>query len=199
MVFSHERLSGYPASGGYDSSKLIRSMQEIFPAGRILIVIREQVSLIQSMYSQIITDGGSCSLKGFLNPPEPKFVRVPQFNLKFYEFDRIIKYCQNLFGVENTLVLPYELIQENYQNFLDEIGFFTHSSNWLTIKRTQEMPSNVPMNTKKTVLLQSFNRVLNGCFYRNQLSNSAMFEFQVIPKLIRRIDPLTRALTPKFL
>jgi hypothetical protein len=198
-VISHERLSGYPASGGFDSKLILEHIQEIFPNAKITIVIREQVSLIQSVYSQMITDGGGYSLRDFLNSIEPFMVRIPQFRLSFYEFDKYIDYCQTLFGKDNVLVLPYELLKENYQEFYDRIGFFALPDDWEKIKNSQVIEKNPIVNAKKSILLQHISRVLNSLFYKNQLSNSALFRIKSLPKQLRKSNQFFNAITPKFI
>jgi translation initiation factor 2 beta subunit (eIF-2beta)/eIF-5 len=199
-IISHERLSGYPASGGFDSKLILEHIKEIFPNAKILIIIREQISLIQSVYSQIITDGGGYSLSDFLRYSlEPATVRIPQFRLSFYEFDKYISYCHTLFGKERVLVLPYELLRENYQDFLDKIGFFALANDWENIKSSQKLPENFVVNAKKSILIQNISRVLNSLFYKNQLSNSALIRIKYLPKKLKNLQQLSNAITPQFI
>ena len=51
-IFSSERLSGNPHSGYYDTSLLIDRMHKISPDAKIIIVLREQKSMIVSCYKQ---------------------------------------------------------------------------------------------------------------------------------------------------
>lgn len=199
-VISHERLSGYPASGGFDSKLILERIKEIFPDAKILIIIREQISLIQSVYSQMITDGGAYSLNDFLRYSlEPATVRIPQFRLSFYEFDKYISYCQTLFGKDRVLVLPYELLGENYQDFLDKIGFFALPNDWENIRGYQKLPTNSVVNAKKSILIQNISRVLNALFYKNQLSNSALIRIKHLPSIYKNLHQLGNAITPKFI
>lgn len=198
-VISHERLSGYPASGGFDSKQILDQIKEIFPNASILIIIREQISLIKSVYGQIITDGGGYSLRDFLHSLEPKIMRIPQFRLSFYEFDKYINYCQTLFGKNNVLALPYELLLENHQEFLDQIGIFALPNNWEKIRESQQLPKNTVINASKSMLLQSLSRVLNSLFYQNQLSNSALIKIKSLPKLLNIAEELVNIITPKFI
>ena len=49
-VISHERLSGYPHSGGHDSKEIAHRLAAVFPNAKVVIVIREQKSMILSNY-----------------------------------------------------------------------------------------------------------------------------------------------------
>ncbi len=68
-VLSTERLSGLPWYGGYDSKELSRRLAAVFPGARILIVIREQKSMLLSNYNQYIKHGGMWPIQQFLTPP----------------------------------------------------------------------------------------------------------------------------------
>ena len=57
---SHERLSGYPASGGFDSKLIADRLFASFEKASVLIIIREQKSIIRSWYQQYIKDGAAC-------------------------------------------------------------------------------------------------------------------------------------------
>ena len=121
LAISHERLSGYPASGGHDRTLIADRLRATFPTCRILIVLREQEALICSMYSQYVTDGGAVSLRRFLTTPEPRLGRKPYFSTELYEFDRLIEYYFGLFGRQNVLVLPFELLSVSPETFVHRI------------------------------------------------------------------------------
>ena len=61
-MVSFPRLSGHPYSGGYDSRMIADRVAEVFPEARILIVIREQRSMIVSTYKQYVNAGGEARL-----------------------------------------------------------------------------------------------------------------------------------------
>ncbi len=189
FVLSHERLSGYPPSGGYDRLLIAHRLQATFPGARVLIIIREQISLIRSLYSQYITDGGDLTLAGFLDTPEPQLGRMPGFRLEVYEFDRLIAYYQQLFGADRVLVLPFEGMLHDLPTFLQSITDFV-----------QLPPAvSVPMivtNRRRPVPMQMAQRLGNRFLSNNELSRGAWL---AIPGFSRRFGALERvfqALTP---
>ncbi len=119
LVLSHERLSGYPSSGGRDRQMIAERLRQTFPEARVLIVLREQRALIRSMYSQHITDGGVESIGRYLKTPEPGLGRKPSFSLCLYEFDRLIEHYRQLFGPDRVLVLPFEMLGRRPQDFVE--------------------------------------------------------------------------------
>jgi hypothetical protein len=118
-VFSTERFSGHPHSGGYDSKMLGDRLHALFPEARILICIREQKKMILACYNQYIKKGGAISVSAYLRVFERK--RVPLFDFRHFMYHRLIHYYQETFGRDNVLVLPYELFVKNGTDFVSRI------------------------------------------------------------------------------
>lgn len=192
FVLSHERLSGYPPSGGYDRVLIAQRLQATFPGARVLIIIREQLSLIRSLYSQYITDGGDLSLARFLETPEPQLGRMPGFRLDVYEFDRLIAYYQKLFGADRVLVLPFEAM------FRDLSGCLRSITDFMDLPP----PASVPMvvtNPRRPVPMQMVQRLGNRLFSNNELSRGAWLAIPRFPRRFGAFERVFQALTPKSL
>lgn len=192
FVLSHERLSGYPPSGGYDRMLIAQRLAATFPGSRVLIVIREQVSLIRSLYSQFITDGGDLTLSRFLEQPEPRLGRMPGFRREVYEFDRLISYYHELFGADRVLTLPFEMMAREKDEFARRISTFTRCQPPLSL------PSEVS-NRRRPVTMQLVQMWGNRFFSNNELSRGAVID---IPRFQRRIAVLERffqLVTPQWL
>lgn len=123
-VLSHERLSGYPHSGGFDSLEVLDRLANVVPAARILITIREQRAIIASNYHQYIVDGGASPLERYLDPPQAGPRRVPGFALEFFQFDRLIEAYRSRFGADKVLVLLYEEFRAQPAEYLRRLGSF---------------------------------------------------------------------------
>lgn len=122
-VLSSERLSGEPHFGGYDSELIADRLAAVFPNARILIVVREQTSMFLSIYKEYIRRGGAASLRQYLATPTDGYW-LPQFRFEFLEYHRLIGHYQDVFGAENVMVLPYELLRTQPDTFLGQIGEF---------------------------------------------------------------------------
>jgi len=121
-VITHERFSGSPESGGYDSQYLAERLKQIIPEARVLIVIREQKSMILSFYKQYIWTGGHLALKHYLYPPNSP--RPEAFIYEQLAYDRLIAYYQKLYGQENVCVLPFELFRQSAHDYVSAIAQF---------------------------------------------------------------------------
>lgn len=121
-VISMMRLSGNPHSGGYDSRTLADRIAAVFPRARVIIVIREQRSMILSTYAQYVKMGGACSLVHYLNPPDDS--RRPGFRFEHLRYDRLIAHYQERFGEERVLVEGYECFRDDPQAFAERVAAF---------------------------------------------------------------------------
>jgi hypothetical protein len=121
-VISHERLSGSLATGAIDAFEIARRIHQTFNEGRILIVIREQKSMILSWYYQYLKSGGVLSLRKFISNPYDD--HVLGFNKKCFAFHNLISLYLELFGKKNVLVLPYEMFITKPESFIDAIYGF---------------------------------------------------------------------------
>ncbi|MFO1129224.1 MAG: hypothetical protein U1E66_12420 [Rhodospirillales bacterium] len=194
LVVSHERLSGYPASGGFDSRLVADRIRSAFPAARVLIVIREQKSFIRSMYSQYITDGGDLSLLGFLYPPEPHMCRVPWWSFDYAMYDRLISYYQTLFGQDHVCVLPFEMFHRSLSQFIDTIIAFSG-------RDPSTMPS-IPadvVNLRRPLLMQTATRLANRFVFRSQLSPHGLVEARRGKSPVEMLRPLFDPLADSFI
>ena len=188
MVLSHERLSGYPASGGYDQFDIANRLAEGFPEAKVLIVIREQSSAMLSMYLQTISDGSALSLKEFLDPPEAHIRRQPLFRKSFYAYDALIAHYQALFGEHKVKVLPYEWLRIQPGQFASELMKFSGAKPRPDLDVNQLVDS--PLNPSLPVAFQMIRRQSNKLL-RSQLSNSGpiMIPATSVQAAVKKIRP----------
>lgn len=121
-VVSSERLSGNPHSGGYDSKEIANRLFQVFPEGRVLVVVRNQVAMIESMYKQYVRMGGVSPLPEYLDPPRDR--KLPLFSLDHLRYHRLVAWYGSLFGLERVKVLPYEWFAGDASAFLREVARF---------------------------------------------------------------------------
>lgn len=124
-VFSAERISGNPHSGGYDSRLLADRVRYLFDDARILLVLREQNDMILSSYNQFIKRGGGISLERYTDTPGRRHIS-PLFDYAHLEYHRLIRVYYDLFGRDNVLVLPYEMFKRDAKDFVRQIVTFAN-------------------------------------------------------------------------
>jgi hypothetical protein len=123
-VLSLERLSGSALSGGYDSVRIADRLHQVFPGGRILVVVREQRSMVVSTYKGYVQQGGAAPLEHFLEGRRSATFRVPGFDPAYLEYDGLIAHYRGLFGPDNVLALAFEQFVEDGRGFVERIASF---------------------------------------------------------------------------
>jgi hypothetical protein len=189
FVVSHERLSGYPASGGFDSRMIAGRLKLHFPNARIFCMFREQKAMILSAWRQQVVDGGGLSLNHFINQPEPDIRRVPLFDPIMYRYTHLFEHYRELFGADNVLFRPYEAFCAQPAQILAGIAdLLEHKT---LGRRAEELATDMKrFNRSPSLSLLSLQRVLNVLFARTQLSQNCLIDVGARPlrAAIRSMD-----------
>jgi hypothetical protein len=122
IVISREALSGsYPA--GDHAKRIAERLYAVFGKTKVLIVIREQFSMLKSIYSQYVKIGGTLSFEEFVYDPivSPGVVE----KLKYH---KIIDAYVNIFGKENVFVGLFEEFKSDNELFVKRVLEFSGCS-----------------------------------------------------------------------
>jgi hypothetical protein len=184
-VLSSPRLSGHSYSGGYDSKELADRLKRVFPEARILIVIREQRSMVASTYKQYVKAGGSCSLKNFLDPDLQRGFRVPAFDYGHFEYDRLIAYYQSHYGPESVLALPYEHFVRDGRSFVERIAEFAGRA--VPEEVLERMPYTERFNPGRSALGVAVARPLNRFGPRTDMNPAPLIDSKAMHLLRNRV------------
>lgn len=133
-VLSSEGFAGNWPNGGYYSKMFADRLHEMFPEVKILIIIREQKSMLDSVYRHYVRRGGLRTPEEFLQPKKhlrcpdgstpPGWYRTPNFNLDYYKYNILVEYYHELFSPDNVLVLPMEVLKESEEEYINTIREF---------------------------------------------------------------------------
>lgn len=119
-VITREGLSGQLFYGGLDSLESLRRLHAVLPVARILIVIREQDSMLLSTYNQFVRRGGCESLETFLKDRED----MVRFNPIQFAYHHLIGAYQQHYGRDSVQVLPFELFLKTPADYIARILTF---------------------------------------------------------------------------
>lgn len=144
----------------------------------MLVVIREQQAMILSIYKMYVRMGGAASLEQFLSRSRG-LARMPSFRFDFPEYHRLIGYYSKLFGAENLLVLPYELLRVDPPVFLRAIGDFTGAE---TIASSFQLD-----NVSPSALILSLKRYVNKCVIRDGLNPAPLLDLNVSNRTLSQV------------
>jgi len=181
LVISHERLSGYPASGGFDRAIIAKRLVKIFPEAKILIVFRKQDTWIKSFYQQYIADGGSESINDFLTNPHPQIYKMPRFELDYLNYFELISLYNDLFGKANILALPYELMVNDFETFSESLNSFFGMDLHLV---------NEVINKSRPLCPLLVLRFLNGTVGKTQLSPGGFIPLGYLKKTSKTLGKI---------
>jgi Sulfotransferase family len=198
-VVSFPRLSGHPYSGGYDSRVIADRIAQVFPEALILIVIREQRSMIVSTYKQYVSAGGEAKLEHFLRPAKQREWRVPGFDYGHFAYDGLIAHYRSVYGADGVLVLPYELLAADGPGFVEAIARFAGRE--IPPDEIAGLPFDVRTNKAQSALAIEVARPLNRFRGRSDLNPEPLLESRVLSKAatrIRRADLLASPATRKL-
>jgi len=188
-VCSAERLSGNPHSGGHDAAQIAHRLREAFPEARVLIVMREQRSMILSAYRQYVRVGGAQSLRRYLNPPRMGRPRIPQFRWDYLEYDLLIGRYRDLFGAQNVLALPFETLKQDADAFAQRIARFAGAREPAPSPKERK---NVGMSAATLAIKRRANRVL----VRDTANPSAWFDHPKLNSGVERASDTLDRLVP---
>jgi hypothetical protein len=179
-VISHELLVGHPVAGGCGSTEIAQRLKELWPNARILIVIREQRSMLLSLYSEYVKQNGPLTLEEYLNAPGAD--RQPVFDFRYLEFHRLIEYYRGLFGAGAVLTLPYERFAADPVGYCNTILEFAGCRPVATVAEKRVRAS----LGGATIIARS---IANRLFSRDPNNCVAPFSFMRLGRFIDRVDP----------
>ncbi len=122
FVASNERLAGNPHAGHFDQDILARRIVEMDSSVHVLIVVREQMSIIASIYRQYVAMGGVEDFLTYVKPGLMKRARRPRFDWRAYQYDRVINLYESLFGSSQVHVLLLEDLQNESSIFFAKLA-----------------------------------------------------------------------------
>jgi hypothetical protein len=188
-VVSWERLSGHAVSGGFDSKELADRLHAVFPEGKVLAVIREQRGVIVSTYKQYVMAGGRARVEEFLEPPPSRNMRLPRFDLRFYEYEHLLGHYQSLFGRDAVLVLPYDQFTLQPADFVAAICAFAGRP--ASDRLLSSLPYRDVRRQSHTALELSIRRRGNA-FGRSELNPAPALDSKLLRRVMKTAEHAAR-------
>ena len=127
-IVCEEDLSGVLHNGLvslYAAKEIASQLAAIAPEAAIVIFVRSQPSLAASCYNQYVREGGTSSVHRYLfpedyhHPGDVRPLKVPRFDFRQFEFERLTAHYDALFGKPNVFVFAFEQFRNRPEEFLD--------------------------------------------------------------------------------
>lgn len=180
-VVSHEALSSRPHHGKYYAPEAAKRLRDTFPGAKVLVIFREQAAIIYSLYGEYVRNGGQYSFDEFIGTGQERPGWASLCKLSFFEYDRLVAMYQDMFGTENVLALPLELMRADPQAFSAEIfgflGLASHAPD--TAERS---------NKGWGALTVELYRLTNGLIRKNPLGGAHSRRYRARQFIAWRID-----------
>lgn len=181
---SHEAYLGDPFLGAPNGEASARRLHTLFPDARVLIVIREQGAMIDSLYRQYVQEGGTASPQQLFADPSALRVR---FARGYLAYDGAVDRFAAHFGRERVRVMLFEDLRASPQRFVDELCEMAGVAP-LSLGGADSEARNVGLSPPSLRLLRVANRLLESSFQPRALlpiRSRSLRRF-----LQRRVDPL---------
>lgn len=108
-LISDESFCGTPWNGNIVAKRNYDRLADIFIEPHIVIVLRNQIDMLDSLYRHYIKCGGTMSLRKFLTPKVHR--KVWSFNI--LKYGHHVNYLRENFGKNNVTVLFFEDFTKN--------------------------------------------------------------------------------------
>jgi hypothetical protein len=110
---------GFTLGNEIDVMAKARRLRQVFGKNTtIIMVIREQMDLLKSLYREMVKGGYPGTWRNFL---EYTFLYQDRNWCHDFCFDRVLDAYSDLFGRENVLVLPFEQLKQDRAGFLQAL------------------------------------------------------------------------------
>ncbi len=156
-LYSQERLVGDMGTGLYNYE--IANRLKRIGVNKIIITIRRQAEMVESIYRQRINQGGVLRPEKFIKDSD-------YFRWSYLDYTPLIQHYVELFGIENVLIIPQEEMRADMDLVLNKLASFCHAGK---INYTDDKRSNVSLSYWSIKLLRIINHFTYNYYRRNNL------------------------------
>jgi hypothetical protein len=121
-LISSEGLVGVVHNPNLFAGKIAEFLHSVAPSSKILIVVRKHIDWMESIWRQVVY----FERRGGVNLSLMQMFGEAESLVKFSDikWSKLAETYGNLFGYENLLILPFELLQRDDSNFVQQVSSF---------------------------------------------------------------------------
>ncbi|MBA2117410.1 hypothetical protein [Bremerella alba] len=166
VIWSFEGLSGAMYSGA-NSQYIVDILGQSFPETKILVVLREQYSFLDSVWCQYIREGGVLSRKEFLIKGSSPVINgstglSSPYAHGLYQrlfYDKYVEHLFNVFGQDRVHVFFFEEFCNNSVGFMQQLYGQIGVDSSFVPETTVRVPTGQKVNPAQASCLKLFNRI----------------------------------------
>ncbi|MFY0598038.1 MAG: hypothetical protein JXR03_00105 [Cyclobacteriaceae bacterium] len=167
-LFSFESLAGAPfIYKGLGRSGIPNRLKSL-GVDKVIITIRDQVEMFDSLYRQYVIQGGVMRFKDFINVDRKWNIYVRAFNPDYLKYDGLIDKYLEVFGGKNVLILRQEDLKVDEKGFIERIEeVIGKKSNEGAIEKSKNKANRSLSNLAISIL-----RIVNHFIFTSQKPNN---------------------------
>lgn len=204
ILISKEGLVGNPFANFSDNTSIAITLKKSFPNAKFLLVIRKQDDLLNSLYSLYLKFGGRKKIKDFLFYSKNDFTHSGLYTLDHRDPALppigVSPYCLNyynivsnyieIFGKKNIKILPFELLKNNHDNFIEEISYFLEIPDLkISIDKKPVNSNEMSGNVKFMRFMNRFARIDNNALGFIPINKTKHSDFSFSTRIWTTIAP----------
>ncbi len=177
-------------------------LKEIFPNAKIILTIRRQDKWFESIYRYLLRDGHYVGIRQFLNYRNGEFYdystyfrKGPNIDVKILDYKKYIENYIKLFGENNILIIPQELLAYNKELFINKVETFLGSS--YSAKGEYSKKANTGYLLLGVILSRVFNRFF---IFENRegglipISKNKFLDYRTYVRFIDKKIPINKSI-----
>jgi hypothetical protein len=185
-VISDEWLTGNQVTADYRGKQIAEQLAAVFPGARVLIVLREQESMLLSSYREYVACGGGETIEEFIGTAVARPGFEPHCRLDHLEYDLVVAHYRDLFRPEAVMVEPFERM------VADPVEFYGPLAAFCGVRGSYEQPAaarNVGLRGATLTARRALNNLVHpfglqferGGLRRSAVARSAEWVGRVLP------------------
>lgn len=132
VIYSEEAIFGSYIDTFRDHMQTTNLLKQLMPQARILMIFRRQDHWVESIFRRLVHHGHCMKFESFVNwdgsqfrPKLPTLFSVtPSVDLEALDWSIYIRNYKELFGDSNVLALPFELMRDDANEFMNRLAEF---------------------------------------------------------------------------
>ena len=178
LFISYEGFIGNLFSGAQNIELISKRLKATGFDFKVLLTIRKQDAVINSLYNQYIHQGGSINFDNFirLTPKEPL-----HFSLELFNYYRMYEVLTLFYGQDNIHIIPYEALKKGV--FLDYLSQYFETE--LSLGKSNFNNQNVSVNGFRFTLLRFLNRFLSSWVSPNGIVPASLINSRSVKGILQ--------------
>lgn len=188
-IISAECLTGFPFLKSINRSIILNRIKTLFPNAKIILGIREQKAIIQSLYFLYIREGGTLHINDLIKKKDKNYFGytiydnlIETIDLDAFKYNILIQELFDLFGEENVYVFVLEEFKDNNKSINKLISFLGLSEFELSRIKQKKVNKSYPYNSLE--MIRWANKFTKGFSSKGRVRS---FQKRFINKIFKRI------------